>query len=38
MHVEVNGARIFFDVVGPKLAPVGEPVSLTKPTGIAFLP
>lgn len=23
MHVEVNGARIFFDVVGPKLAPEG---------------
>ena len=23
MHVEVNGARIFFDVVGPRLQPDG---------------
>ena len=24
MHIEVNGARIYFDVVGPQLAPDGE--------------
>ena len=24
MHIEVNGARLFFDVVGPKLQPDGE--------------
>ena len=24
MHIEVNGARLFFDVVGPKLQPVGD--------------
>ena len=24
MHIDVNGARIFFDIVGPKLQPEGE--------------
>ena len=24
MHIEVNGAQLFFDVVGPKLQPVGD--------------
>jgi len=24
MHIEINGARLFFDVVGPKLEPVGD--------------
>ena len=24
MHIEVNGARLFFDVVGSKLQPAGD--------------
>ena len=24
MHIEVNGAQLFFDVVGPKLQPIGD--------------
>ena len=24
MHIDINGAQLFFDVVGPKLQPVGE--------------
>jgi proline iminopeptidase len=35
MHIEVNGARIFFDVVGPKLAPVGDRM-VERPTLIAL--
>ena len=35
MHIEVNGARIFFDTVGPKLAPVG-PRMLERPSLIAL--
>lgn len=31
MHIEVNGARLFFDVVGPKLAPDG-PRMAERPT------
>jgi proline iminopeptidase len=35
MHIEVNGARIFFDVVGAKLAPEGEAM-LERPTLIVM--
>jgi proline iminopeptidase len=35
MHIEVNGARIFFDVVGSKLAPEGEAM-VERPTLIVM--
>jgi proline iminopeptidase len=35
MHVEVNGTQLFFDVVGPKLAPEG-PAMVERPTLIVM--
>ena len=35
MHIEVNGARLFFDVVGPRLAPEGDRM-VERPTLIAL--
>ncbi len=35
MHIEVNGARLFFDVVGPQLAPEGEHM-IERPTLIVL--
>jgi proline iminopeptidase len=35
MHIEINGARIFFDVVGAKLAPEGERMA-ERPTMIVL--
>ncbi len=35
MHIEVNGARLFFDVVGPKLQPV-EDAMVERPTLIVL--